>query len=125
MPTYQRPLIPQAPELLDCTSELFYIDDLKPPSPRASARFDRYFCVVVVDSMGKDTEKSNEPSDATAAALEGAHDGDIINVSGHKQELDRIFNPLSCISLAVACGNVWPALAGSIVSMSVLDIDQS
>ena len=43
-------------------------------------------------------------------------EGDIINVSGHKQELDRIFDPLSAISLAITTGNVWPALGGTVVS---------
>ena len=45
-------------------------------------------------------------------------DGEAINVSGHKQELQRIFDPLSIISYAIASGNVWPALGGTIVSQS-------
>lgn len=63
-----------------------------------------------------DKTKKARDSGAIAAADEGIHDGEIINASGHKQEVERIFDPLSIISLAVASGNVWPALAGSIVS---------
>lgn len=64
---------------------------------------------------GEDAKRAQDPS-AIAAVVENAHDGEVINASGHKQELERIFDPLSAISLAVASGNVWPALAGSIVS---------
>ena len=53
---------------------------------------------------------------AVAPPLVDALDGDVINISGHKQELERIFDPLSTISLAITSGNVWPSLAGSIVS---------
>ena len=67
--------------------------------------------------MGDDTEKAND-SRTIAAAVNRAHDGEVINVSGHKQELERIFDPLSAVSLAVASGNVWPALAGSIVGIT-------
>lgn len=57
-----------------------------------------------------------------APALVDAHDHDVINVSGHKQELERIFDPLSTISLAITSGNVWPSLAGSIVSHIINDL---
>lgn len=68
-----------------------------------------------MDKRDGDVKKPQEASDAAAVpGIEDAHDGDVmINVSGHKQELDRIFDPLSAVSLAVASGNVWPALAGS------------
>lgn len=41
-------------------------------------------------------------------------DNDLINVSGHKQELDRLFDSFSVISTAITTGNVWIALAGTI-----------
>ena len=67
-------------------------------------------------------KKPLNDSSAVAVALEGAHDGEIINVSGHKQEVERIFDPLSAVSLAVGSGNVWPALAGSIVRTFKIDV---
>lgn len=50
----------------------------------------------------------------TPPSVTDADADDLINVSGHKQEVDRIFDLFSTISLAITCGNVWPSLAGSI-----------
>lgn len=44
--------------------------------------------------------------------------GDVINASGHKQELDRQFSLLSICSIGITTGNVWAALGGSIVSFA-------
>jgi hypothetical protein len=41
--------------------------------------------------------------------------GEVLNVSGHKQELDRQFSLLSICSIGITTGNVWAALGGSIV----------
>lgn len=41
--------------------------------------------------------------------------GEIINESGHVQELDRQFSLLSICSIGITTGNVWAALGGSIV----------
>lgn len=49
-----------------------------------------------------------------APAIQNLEDGELINVSGHKQELDRHFDTLSIISTAITTGNVWIALAGTI-----------
>lgn len=38
-----------------------------------------------------------------------------VNVSGHKQELQRNFGFLSLCGLGLTCGNVWMALGGTIV----------
>ena len=62
-----------------------------------------------------DSEKAQglgEPGDGPTVE---SHDAELINISGHKQELDRIFDPLSIISTAIATGNAWVALAGTIV----------
>ncbi|KAJ9610227.1 hypothetical protein H2200_005004 [Cladophialophora chaetospira] len=48
------------------------------------------------------------------STLQDIRDGDFINASGHKQELDRLFSPFSIISTAITTGNVWIALAGTI-----------
>lgn len=42
--------------------------------------------------------------------------GEILNASGHKQELERHFGLLSICSTGITTGNVWAALGGSIVS---------
>ena len=71
-----------------------------------------------------DAVKPHHQSVAQAVAAANAQDGDVINVSGHKQELNRIFDALSTISLAITSGNVWPALGGTIVRIcsSILTI---
>ena len=48
------------------------------------------------------------------SSLPNAGDDDLINVSGHKQELERLFSTFSIISTAITTGNVWIALAGTI-----------
>lgn len=44
--------------------------------------------------------------------------GEILNASGHKQELERNFSLLSICSIGITTGNVWAALGGSIVRRS-------
>jgi choline transport protein len=41
--------------------------------------------------------------------------GEVINASGHKQQLERQFSLLSICSIGITTGNVWAALGGSIV----------
>lgn len=43
--------------------------------------------------------------------------GEVINASGHKQELERQFSLLSICSIGITTGNVWAALGGSIVRL--------
>ena len=38
--------------------------------------------------------------------------GEIVNASGHTQELDRRFNLLSAAAVGVTTGTTWPALGG-------------
>lgn len=40
---------------------------------------------------------------------------DLINASGHIQELQRNFSLISLIGLGIVVGNVWPAVGGSIL----------
>lgn len=42
-------------------------------------------------------------------------DGEVLNASGHKQELERNFSLLSLCAIGITTGNVWAALGGSIV----------
>jgi hypothetical protein len=41
--------------------------------------------------------------------------GEIINASGHVQQLDRNFNLLTLAGVGLVVGNVWPAVGGSIL----------
>lgn len=45
--------------------------------------------------------------------------GEVINASGHKQELERQFGLISICSIGITTGNVWAALGGSIVSFAL------
>ncbi|KAJ5099920.1 hypothetical protein N7532_006921 [Penicillium argentinense] len=60
----------------------------------------------------------NEKSKATAelAADDSSNQGEVINASGHKQELDRNFSLLSLCAVAVTTGNTWIAQGGSVVT---------
>ena len=46
--------------------------------------------------------------------------GEVLNASGHKQELERNFSLLSICAIGITTGNVWAALGGSIVRLSPL-----
>lgn len=48
--------------------------------------------------------------------------GEVINASGHKQELERQFGLLSICSIGITTGNVWAALGGSIVRSSTYSL---
>lgn len=48
--------------------------------------------------------------------------GEVLNASGHKQELERNFNLLSLCSIGITTGNVWAALGGSIVRYRVVAV---
>lgn len=41
--------------------------------------------------------------------------GEVLNASGHAQELDRNFSLLALTSVGINTGNTWAALGGSIV----------
>jgi hypothetical protein len=60
--------------------------------------------------------KAQENGEAPTYDLENdVGHGEIINESGHVQELDRQFSLLSICSIGITTGNVWAALGGSIV----------
>ena len=58
---------------------------------------------------------ATEKSPALLPNDEAFESGVALNVSGHKQELQRNFGLLSLCGLAITTGNVWPALGGAIV----------
>jgi hypothetical protein len=59
----------------------------------------------VIEEKQKDGE-INEPVIET---------GEVLNASGHAQELDRNFSLLAVCSVGITTGNTWAALGGSIV----------
>ncbi|KAJ5091178.1 hypothetical protein NUU61_006048 [Penicillium alfredii] len=50
------------------------------------------------------------------SASEEQSQGELINASGHRQELDRNFSLLSICAVAVTTGNTWIAQGGSVVT---------
>lgn len=68
---------------------------------------------------GRDEKPRFESHDNTVEV------GEVINASGHKQELQRQFSLLSICSIGITTGNVWAALGGSIVSFLSLSVLRS
>ena len=64
-----------------------------------------------------DTEKNTARPDCLRDESAG-DTAEILNVGGHKQELDRNFSLLSVTALGVVNGNAWAAFAGSMVGLS-------
>lgn len=65
--------------------------------------------------MGGESSPS-EKREATPDAVEKPHGPDeLVNASGHKQELERNFGLLSICAVAVTTGNTWIALGGGLV----------
>ncbi len=66
-------------------------------------------------------EKSTQPATTheRSSVLSSNDDGPVnevgLNVSGHKQELQRNFGLLSLCGLGITSGNVWIALGGALV----------
>lgn len=65
--------------------------------------------------MSKKTGSSEKPPEDLADDTLAV--GEVLNASGHKQELERQFSLLSICSVGITTGNVWAALGGSIVSV--------
>jgi hypothetical protein len=63
-------------------------------------------------------EKRN-PEDALFEDSDHGGVGEVLNASGHKQELERHFSLLSICSIGITTGNVWAALGGSIVCLAI------
>jgi hypothetical protein len=61
--------------------------------------------------MSSEYDEKAKAADSTAAE---DHSGELINASGHVQELDRNFSLLSICAIAVTTGNTWIAQGGSV-----------
>ncbi|TKX18482.1 choline transport protein [Elsinoe australis] len=63
----------------------------------------------------QDEEKVSKEAHAGALTYDkDTAEGEVINASGHKQELDRNFSLLSISAVGIVTGNTWSALGGSI-----------
>lgn len=58
----------------------------------------------------------DEKTKATESTASEAPQGEMINASGHVQELERNFSLLSICAIAVTTGNTWIAQGGSVVT---------
>lgn len=76
-----------------------------------------------------DKEKKSEKKSASSSASsetprlhgdDAVAIGEVLNASGHKQELEANFGLVSLCSIGITVGNVWAALGGSIVRRHAL-----
>jgi hypothetical protein len=86
------------------------------PSPSAltvSRPPPKLFCVM---ADIKESEKIVNEKSSPERHTSGPSDKDeLINASGHVQELDRNFNLITLAGVGLVVGNVWPAVGGSIL----------
>lgn len=60
-------------------------------------------------------DQKKEPENHFAVQDVDHGTGEVINASGHVQELRRHFSLLSLAGVGITVGNVWPAVGGSIL----------
>lgn len=60
-------------------------------------------------------EKLRSP---TTESAEDKHPTELVNASGHRQELQRNFGLISICAIAITTGNTWIAQGGSVVRLS-------
>lgn len=65
-----------------------------------------------LEDMGEQKSSAEKPR---LEADDTVDVGEVLNASGHKQELERNFSLLSISAIGITTGNVWSALGGSIV----------
>lgn len=58
----------------------------------------------------------SEKMQATEPYAEEKQEGEQVNASGHRQEVDRNFSLISLCAIAVTTGNTWIAQGGSVVT---------
>lgn len=78
----------------------------------------------IMASLAADHEKpqhTREPQgpQAVTKTAQEASANELINASGHKQELERNFSLLNLCGVAITTGNTWTAIGGSVVSVSL------
>lgn len=63
---------------------------------------------------GKEAQIRGQSVDVSDSGS-GSREENVINASGHVQELSRNFSLLSLAGVGLVVGNVWPAVGGSIL----------
>lgn len=69
---------------------------------------------ILLDKM-LGTADSKPVKRCKEAEVESRAEEDLVNASGHRQEVDRNFGLFNIIGLGLSSGNTWIALGGSIV----------
>jgi choline transport protein len=62
---------------------------------------------------------SLEKIDAVTRSADDQGSEELVNASGHRQELERNFSLLSICAIAVTTGNTWIAQGGSVVGSAM------
>lgn len=65
--------------------------------------------------MSSEISKKTMTTESAAEEQEQSQ-GELVNASGHRQELERNFSLLSICAVAVTTGNTWIAQGGSVVT---------
>jgi len=78
---------------------------------------DNHLLVIQKDLLIANRQIDMDVKEAQSGEVASSTDGpeELINASGHKQELERNFSLLSLCAAAITTGNTWVALGGSIV----------
>ena len=71
------------------------------------------------DEKTLDAEKSRDGQDRRVSVI--GENGEVVNASGHKDQLQRHYGLLSICGLALTIDNAWVALGGSI-SVSIREV---
>lgn len=66
-------------------------------------------------AQSKTEKDSTQGNDHELNSPEEVAYGELINASGHIQEVDRNFGLVSLAGFGIVNGNVWPALGGTIL----------
>lgn len=66
--------------------------------------------------MADSEVQPQEKMQTLETATEERQSGELVNPSGHKQELQRNFSLLSICAVAITTGNTWIAQGGSVTT---------
>lgn len=76
--------------------------------------------MATVEEKATQPSTTHEKSSALSSSDDAPGPGVALNVSGHKQELQRNFGLMSLCGLGITSGNVWFALGGTLVCGAVV-----
>jgi choline transport protein len=70
---------------------------------------------LLIMAQSQEKEAAAQEIDSELESPQEVAYGELINASGHIQEVDRNFGLLSLTGFGIVNGNVWPALGGTIL----------